>query len=71
MLSQAKRLAHGAESNYNRTMAYIPYVEYEDASQEVRALYDKFRGSDGMVAGYYAFVNRLAGGLGVELEHDE
>ena len=35
--------------HYNGAMAYIPYIEYEDASQEVRALYDKFRDADGTV----------------------
>jgi len=30
-------------------MAYIPYIEYEDASEEVRALYDRFRNPDGSV----------------------
>ncbi len=35
--------------HYNGAMAYIPYIEYEDASQEVRALYDKFRNGGGTV----------------------
>ena len=35
--------------HYNEVMAYIPYIEYEDASEEVRGLYDKFRDGDGTV----------------------
>jgi len=34
---------------YNPSMAYIRYIEYDGASEEVRALYDKFRDADGRV----------------------
>jgi len=30
-------------------MAYIPYLEYADASREAQKLYDKFRNPDGTV----------------------
>lgn len=57
-------------------MAWIKVIQEEEASGELKQLYDQMMESWGgvdildinQITGYFAFVNRLADGLGVELE---
>lgn len=45
----APTLARACKPWYDIPMAYIPYLEYADASTEAQELYDKFRNLDGTV----------------------